>query len=449
MIKYIVPLISIFLISCATSKDEKYTFIGGKIIHPKDDFVIIYDKNNEVVDSIGLKKDNTFLGKLKNIESGLYYFKHGSEWQYLYLEPTDSLLLRLNTWDFDESLVFSGSNANRNNTLIETFLSNEELNRTLNTFHKLPASEFKTKLDSIKDLKSTFLNNYKVSNNEESEEFLSILKIALHYPLYSKLENYIIKNNLKSDPEKLDTTFTSHRSSATLDNENLMFYTPYRDYVYNNLYSEICKKNITNENEFTIKVLKAINKRISSKKFKNKFLREAILNHFYYRTNCTLNNEAFEIYLSLSTNEKDKRDIQLLMKDIKGIKRKQIIPSFKLVGPDGSTTKISQILNRKNTAIYFRNKQYSSNDWVSSRLNYLIDKNPKVQFIVVNIDDNNKEYIKNLGIKHQYYLTPESQAHEFLSSKFPRVVLINKKGVVVNEFCHLSSKKTENQITKL
>ena len=56
--------------------------------------------------------------KFKNLKGGLYTFKHGVEFQYIFLQPNDSLLLRLNTWDFDESLVFSGKGAEKNNLLI-------------------------------------------------------------------------------------------------------------------------------------------------------------------------------------------------------------------------------------------------------------------------------------------------------------------------------------------
>ena len=111
MNKYLVPFILILLISCNEPvQAAKATYFGGKIINPKCSYVTLSD-NYSFNDTIYLKKDNSFLGSYKNFKEGLYLFEHGPEHQYVYLEPKDSLLFRLNTWDFDESLVFSGKDA--------------------------------------------------------------------------------------------------------------------------------------------------------------------------------------------------------------------------------------------------------------------------------------------------------------------------------------------------
>ena len=113
MKKYLVLIIAVILTSCADKKENNHTYFGGKIINPKSDYVLLY-KTNKLLDSIKLTQKNTFMCKLKNIKPGLYFFKHGVEHQYVYLEPKDSLLIRLNTWGFDESLVFSGTSAEKN-----------------------------------------------------------------------------------------------------------------------------------------------------------------------------------------------------------------------------------------------------------------------------------------------------------------------------------------------
>ena len=41
------------------------------------------------------------------------------------LEPNDSIMLRFNTYEFDESLVFTGIGAKKNNYFINEFLQNE------------------------------------------------------------------------------------------------------------------------------------------------------------------------------------------------------------------------------------------------------------------------------------------------------------------------------------
>ena len=132
MIKYLFNFILLFSIilftSCNSTPKNTDTYFGGKIINPKSNFVVLFSMD-KVIDTMYLEKDNRFIGKLNVINEGLYYFVHGDENQYIYLEPQDSLMLRLNTWDFDESIVFAGKGAERNNILIDCFLEEEKDNK--------------------------------------------------------------------------------------------------------------------------------------------------------------------------------------------------------------------------------------------------------------------------------------------------------------------------------
>ena len=63
--KYFFSLISLVLIgSCTTSNKEKLTYFGGKIIHPKSDFVLLY-KNDKLIDSLFLDNDDTLFMAMK------------------------------------------------------------------------------------------------------------------------------------------------------------------------------------------------------------------------------------------------------------------------------------------------------------------------------------------------------------------------------------------------
>ena len=96
----ILALVFSVLLSCSSEQTQSETYFGGKIINPKSNYVVLHSMQ-KVIDTLYLKKDNTFLGKLQDPNEGLYYFTHGNENQFIYLEPQDSLMLRLNTWYFD------------------------------------------------------------------------------------------------------------------------------------------------------------------------------------------------------------------------------------------------------------------------------------------------------------------------------------------------------------
>ena len=152
MTKYLVPLLLVLFIGCNETKTPKSTYFGGRIINPKCSYVTLSD-NYSFNDTIYLKKDNSFSGSYKKFKKGLYVFGHGPEHQYVYLEPKDSILFRLNTWGFDESLVFSGKNAERNNVLIESFLQAEQDEKNFSKFQNLTQQDFLKKIDSVKNIK--------------------------------------------------------------------------------------------------------------------------------------------------------------------------------------------------------------------------------------------------------------------------------------------------------
>ena len=105
-ITLLILVIITVLLGCNNAPVCNSTYFGGKIINPKSNCIILFE--NEIpVDTFYLDKNNTFLGEIPTLQEGLFNFKHGNEQQYIYLEPKDSLLIRLNTWNFDETLVFS------------------------------------------------------------------------------------------------------------------------------------------------------------------------------------------------------------------------------------------------------------------------------------------------------------------------------------------------------
>ena len=154
-----------FVIGCNTKAPCKSTYFGGKIINPKSDYVVLY-KNIIPLDTFFLDKNNSFLGEILSLHEGLYNFKHGNEEQYIYLNPKDSLLIRLNTWKFDETLVFSGIGAERNNLLIDSFLESEKDKKVFNKYYDLSPSEFNSKIIQAEKVKLNRYDDY-VSKHPE------------------------------------------------------------------------------------------------------------------------------------------------------------------------------------------------------------------------------------------------------------------------------------------
>lgn len=451
MTKYLAPLLLLILIGCKNSDTPKHTYFGGKIINPKSNYVILSD-NYSFNDTIKLDKNNAFLTKYNNFKEGLYIFKHSNEHQYVYIQPSDSLLIRLNTWNFDESLVFSGKNKNAatNNLLIESFLQFEQDEKKFSSYFKLPQQNFLAKIDSLKSVKENILNTY-LNNHEVSDKLLDVLNISLLYPVYTNLEYFAINNYRKDTPDKLIDTYYDFRNNIDANKDSLMFYSPYHNYAIEKIYNETYLKSKGKKTEdFTQNLLNSIDENVHIEDVKNKLLYNAIVHDFFKNPSNKNNNKSFFTFFKLNSDIEQKKTIQRLINDLKVLNTGEKFPDFDLVASNGITKNIQSLIKNKKTVLLLKDYTYASDEWVSSRFNFLIKKFPTTNFILVNLcDDTSKRYTKNVAIKHQYTLPKKSNVYNYTTSKFPRIVLINKNGIIQNNYTSLSSKDINQQINNL
>ena len=441
---------------CNTSKENPNTFFGGKIINPKTKYLVLYAKD-KVIDTLLLNDRNNFLGTYDNLEEGMYYFKHGNENQYIYLEPKDSLMLRLNTWDFDESLVFAGKGAERNNILVDIFLEDEYERKLFYKLNKLKPKAYKNKIDSIINFKLGTYNTYLETHPNETDEYFKILKTALTYPIYSRVERYPINHvytNKKKDFPKTDESFYAYRKELDYNNEVLMYYTPYARYTTNYLYNLTYAKGhkpMKDEfsSDFTVDLLNTISSEINAKESKNAFLKRTVLDHFYRKSSCNVNQEAFDVYFNLSSNDKDKSLIKSILEDNKVILKGDEIKDFSISDFTNQAIHIEDFTINKNTVLLFWNKENISKPYISSRIPYLQKKYPLLNFAIIEIDGNNTNRIKNIDIKNQYYINSKQLDNNFLTSNMHRTILVDKNGIVVNGYAAIYSYNIEKQLKEL
>ena len=449
----LIILVSItVLLGCNNSQVCNSTYFGGKIINPKSNCIILFE--NEIpLDTFYLDKNNTFLGEIPSLHEGLFNFKHGNEQQYIYLQPKDSLLIRLNTWDFDETLVFSGKGAERNNLLIDSFLESERERRIFFQYYDLSPTEFSAKVSQVEKVKLDRYNDYINNHPEESDKFNDILKTALTFPLYSKVENYPLAHSAKINHDEhsvINKDFYKHREYISLDNDSLMFFYAYRDYVLSNLYNKVNSLGYDlNSDEFTVNLLKEISAELNDENSRNSMLRKIFIRHFYWKSSRKINENIVNTYFDLTTNLEDKKLMLNLTTDVKKIEEGELLNDFKIIDYNKSHKSIRRLIKNKKSVLYFWNPEFIGKDFIASKIQYLSEKYPDLEFIGVRIYDDNKERIFKLDIKSQYYLESNSKANSFLTSQLPRTILINKKGIVVNSYASLSSRKIFNQIEEL
>ena len=161
-IYFVLPLLTLLFSCKSEKKDGEYVaYFGGNVVNPNSKFVLLY-KDNQLIDTLFLNANNIFFKKFDSLAPGMYKFVHEPEYQYVYFDKNDSLLVRINTVMFDESIVFTGKGDKKNNFLINLFNKIEnDKNNYFETFD-FGVSKFNIYIDSIHKRNKKYYSN---SNN--------------------------------------------------------------------------------------------------------------------------------------------------------------------------------------------------------------------------------------------------------------------------------------------
>jgi len=459
--KYLITSLFLILILGCSKQNQSVktdTYFGGEIINPKSKYVLFL-KNDKVMDTLYLNKNNRFIAKFKHLKEGLYTFKHGVEFQYVYLQPSDSVLVRLNTWNFDESLVFSGKGSSKNEFLINLFLQNERDDKAMWHHFNLNENGFQHKIDSLaKKRDAVFKNFISLEKVKISANFKKLINTAIYYPLYSLKEiypYYFKKAHNQNHFPIIKPDFYQYRKKVNLNEASLVSFYPYQNYVVSYLYNlSYQDKGITDKNLTNI-ILNEIVTHVKLEKFKNTLLKRIIVNDFLKsESTCSINEKTLDIFLEHCTNPSYRLQVINLVHDSKYVENNKPFNNFKVKTYSNEIKNIDTIIKDKNTVIYFWSDEFMSSDYLVSRIKYLENKHPSVLFIGIHIQNTNEDIttdpkLKLLNINYQYMLTPNSYAKQYLTSNYPRTIIVNKNGTVVNGFTYLGSKYLNTQLNKL
>jgi len=336
--KYFISAILLIIgISCSTTnKENNTTYFGGKILNPKTTFVIFL-KDGAVIDTLLLDKNNRFMGQYASLKEGLYTFKHGNEFQYIYLEPADSVLVRLNTWGFDESLVFSGKGSAKNEFLINLFLQNEKEEKQMHRYFNLKEQGFQKKIDSLTKERVLIYTAFLDTEIQISEGFEKLTNTAIHFPLYRLKEVYPYYHKKAHKLPKfpvISNNFYNFRNDISLNEEDLVSFYPYQNYVLSYLYNLNfdLKEKGSSKDSITQSLLKSIVKNIQLEDFKNTLLKRIVVNDFLKsESTCAINEKTLQIFLENCSNANYKNQVKNLVNDSKVVENNKALNNFEIL----------------------------------------------------------------------------------------------------------------------
>jgi len=416
-----------------------YTYFGGKIKNPKDKFVYL-TKGKKVLDSARLNDHNKFSFKIDSLELGLYSFKHGAEFQYLYLEPKDSLLIYLNSWDFDESLIFSGKGSAKNNFLINLYLEQEHIEKDFNHNYKLGEAEFSEVIDE--GIKKQLENYNQFLSNEEARPsvfFDKLVKTGIYVPFYFYKERYAYNHKkalgLKKTPQ-LSSDFYDYRKLIELNDESLLDYGWNLAFINNFLYNLAHEEKMKDpENRiFELEFMKIVDNRIHVEDFKNSLLAKGVWGSL---SNKNLSkDEADQVYAYFFEHCKDEKYIAELKKSIAQKERiscGEDFPSLTAYGFDDSEVEINKLIKNTNAVIYFWPTELGRIELLNEKLHYLEKHHPEVVFIGIERNKTDKEWkefisSKKLSKNNQFKLAKDSESYGWYEGEMARTIIVNNEG---------------------
>ena len=462
------PILRIFstlfflsLISCNKdfNKDDYRAYFGGEVLNPTNRF-IYFSKDGVVIDTIPLQKDNTFFVEFDSLAPGMYTFKHDPEYQYVYFDKNDSIMVRLNSNNFDESIIFCGRGDAKNNYLMESYLKDETEKEKMFDIFDYDFAKFNKNIDSTYNKnKKSYLSHKKDIN--WSKEFDLFAKAELDFNYYSKKELYPIIHKLRTAEdlyEKLPSKYYSYRNNIDFNDVNLSTYSPFVVYLshllnnlgsvkYHNHFSDVDLALTTNINKLNI-----ADTLIRNEKVKNSILNNIAFSYLLEDQNMVNNHKFLDIYRKYSTDNSRKNEILKIENAIKLLKIGNHLPEVNLVDKDGVTLSSNSIMNKK-TVLFFWTKEALTH-LAAAHKKVLAFKllHPEYQYIAVNLDEDQKSWVDLLsnykfnGIKEYRCSNFEDLKNKWAITKIHRTLILDSDGKIKNAFTNLFEVKFADKL---
>jgi len=446
-------IFGITLTSCNEEfKKNDYTaYFGGEVINPSSDYVLLL-KNNEVVDTLFLDENRRFFKAFDSLAPGMYTFKHEPEYQYIYFDKNDSLMVRINPVDFDESIVFCGRGDEKNNFMIDLYLKNNILNKNSFDDYDLPVNEFLKKLDSSYRNIYTFYETKK-TELKWSDNFDFYIKNKIDLYKYTKKEIYPMIHQLRTGNDDLTSypkNYYDHRNIIDFQHNEIMHYSPmvrYLSHMLSNIsFQEVNERKVPDSIkaiEMGIIKLKIADTLFKNSKIKNNILDQIAFNFLLEDQNIKNTEKMLKMYNELSTNDDKKSEIKKIELAIQKLNKNANLPNIKLTRYDSLEVESQNILNKKSIIVFWTENSENHLAAIHKKANIYSQSNTDYQFIFINIDISHDDWREHLSKykndKYLYYKANdfEKLKSEWVITKLHRTIILGENGRINNAFVNL------------
>ena len=456
---------SVFLLALiwACGRNEKAatsTFFAGEIVNPTSEYVVLY-QGEQVLDSARLDSDNRFEIRIDSLQPGLYHFFHRPEMQYVYLEPGDSMQMRLNTVSFDESLAFSGKGEAINTYLINLFLEAEtEENLIRDIYIRMEPELFLSKMDSLIADKLGTLEELRREEDMSAGAY-DLAKASILYKNYFYRESYPFwhrKVSVDKSFHQLPANFYDYRKAISYNDPKLVFLRPYYDFmIYHigNLAYMECQdtcdtesQTIKNQLHFNKHQLQLIDSLVQQGELRDNLFRTVAF-EYLLKNDSEENFEKFMVdFHQLAGNNRHLGEIEQLSEGIRNLRPNHPLPALHVWNSDDQQLLLREIApgdKKKEVVFYFWSgpePRHLKN--ISEKVRLLEERHPELRFVGICLRTEKEEWKNLLGVygldeKWQYWADDFEKFAHTLVVYHPYKSIICRDGMIVDGFANLNT----------
>ncbi len=465
---YLFSVLFALVLLCSCEKQDRVgdAFIGGEIVNPKTSSIYVF-RDGEVVDTLLLDGSNTFELKLHDIKTGMYSFMHGNEYQLVVIEPGDSIFLRANTIDFDQSLVYMGHGAKKNNFLIQLFLEMEQESKSMFDTSKIEPVAFVNYIDSLETAKKLRLNKF-IQQNKQSEVFSNLVNAGIKYNYGAMREAYPFRHFSTLNKKALDelpSNYFDFRNGLNYNDSNLAHFHHYYNFLFPHFNTLALQKLVEQQpdlpvnqqtSDFYLTKLGLMDSQISHPVIKNNILKYTTKSLLTNTIDSEQQEDILQFFYNHSKSDEDKAYMTNWYASISKIKSGQRFPEIEIVDTNGDTKNIHQLFDKATVCTFWSTESKSHFENSHERLSYLRQTFSQINFISINIDNRNDEewasflrapnVVKSTEFR---FRDPEAAKKMLALYNVNKVMLIDKNGVVTQPNANLFSRKFNLNLSKI
>lgn len=398
-----------------------------------------------------------------SVDTGLYIIQHRPETQNIYLEPGDSLLIRVNTLAFDESLHFSGKGNARNNFMAEMYLLDESNSDLLLEYYKANPSVFQKKADSISNERLSFLD--KMSKKHKfSKEFVELALQTIAYERHDLFErySYLVNKYYKEYSQNFPKDFYDYREQVKFNEASIQCSPAYRrfidNYLINKSFKWCAKQSFDNNDCYSLTDNENIKSRI--RMAGNLIQLPNLRRHFFSK----LGSQG----IIMAKNQEEILEIIALLEENgypeEGVSDMKQLGSIQLAFLPGTIIRDVPLINNENDSIPFKDiieKPTIIFLWSIYHERHISDhelvkeyrkKYPEINFIGINLDVGEvtawRMAVQKYGYskENEFQLGPTEIDRKFFKHYLHKLLFLNASGKVIIGNAFINAPEFESRI---